>query len=62
MEIIRQSQVKSNKGMGHTSKNRAPAAGQFSCADPVMIAVYTPAPVYSAPALETAEYGWALGE
>ena len=27
-----------------------------------VISVYTPAPVYSAPALETAEYGWALGE
>ena len=47
--------------MGYNSKNRAPAAGQFSCADPVMIAVYTPAPVYSAPALETTEYGWAFG-
>ena len=42
--------------MGYNSKNRAPAAGQFSCADPVMIAVYTPAPVYSAPALSTADY------
>ena len=25
--------------MGYNSKNRSPAAGQFSCADPVMIAM-----------------------
>ena len=47
--------------MGYNSKNRAPAAGQFSCADPVMSAVYTPAPVYSAPALATADK-WDFGE
>ena len=48
--------------MGYNRKNRAPAAGQFSCADPVMIAVYTPAPVYSAPALSTADYKWDFWE
>ena len=48
--------------MGYNSKNRAPAAGQFSCAGSVMSAVYTPAPVYSAPALSTADYKWDFRE
>lgn len=50
MEIIRQSQIKSNKGIGFNSKNHSPAAGQFSCAGSVMIGmlyfVYTQGKIY----------------